>query len=70
MVCIYYRYIKCWNSNVSAVVTIPIIYMLGIVVAYVYIVCIVDLLSGIWSAIFNCNFYDVSHEWLTIILCV
>ena len=42
MVCIDYRYIKCWYSNDCAVITIPIIYIMGNDAVYVYIVCIVN----------------------------
>ena len=42
MVCIDYRYIKCWYFNDYAVITIPIIYIYGNVSTYIFRPCIVN----------------------------
>ena len=59
MVCIDYRYIKCWYSNDYTVITIPIIYIMGNDAVYVYIVCIVNQFDRFGLHLRYCNLYGV-----------
>ena len=57
--CIYYRYIKCWYFNDYAVITIPIIYIMGSVATYIYRPYIVNQFDWCGLHLCYCNLYDV-----------